>query len=272
MRISRLMEWSIDQSVDSLIDACFHLNFFLCTSCSSLIVSFLPFVPLFFGSSFSSSLCVCPFLQDTAVNTHVLKDTKKQLKRHLKNAESTWKDVSMTVQLVEKQRDKFPHIDNSELYERRAFISTTKDRLGRAKAAMSAPEIKQKLLDDERAKAARRAGMNDQSESDRENTAFIADTQAQSSLLMQQQDETLDELGDAVLRVGEMAGNIQEEIGQQNKMLDEMEEDLSDAEEKLGLVMGKLGKMLKTKDRFQLITIIILTLVAIIMFFLVIYT
>mmetsp|Transcript_30886 Transcript_30886/g.43848 ORF Transcript_30886/g.43848 Transcript_30886/m.43848 type:complete len:122 (-) Transcript_30886:92-457(-) len=101
---------------------------------------------------------------------------------------------------------------------------------------------------------------------------FIADSQAQNSLLIEEQDETLDELGDAVLRVGEMASGISEEIGRQNKMLDDMDEDLADAEEKLGLVMGKLAKFLKTKNKWQLCTILTLCGIVVILFFLVIYS
>jgi len=209
---------------------------------------------------------------DTSVNTYELKDVKKQLKRHIKNAESTLRDVQMTVQLVENSRDKFPHIDNTEIYERRSLVTTSKDRISRAKTEMNSDDVKSKMVADERAKAIRRAGGANQTQQEVEHTEFIADSQAQQSLLMQAQDETLDELGEAVTRVGEMAETIHEEIGFQNKMLTQMEEDLSDAEEKLGLVMGKLAKLLKTKSKWHLGTILILSLVVVVLFFLVIYT
>jgi syntaxin 6 len=97
------------------------------------------------------------------------------------------------------------------------------------------------------------------------------DSQARQSLLMQHQDETLDELGEAVLKVGHMAETINEEIGQQNKMLSEMEEDLEHVEEELGMVMGKLAKVLKTKDRWQLGTIVCLTFTVVLLFLMVLY-
>jgi syntaxin 6 len=178
----------------------------------------------------------------------------------------------MTVQLVENSRDKFPHIDNTEIYERRSLVTTSKDRISRAKTEMNSDDVKSKMVADERAKAIRRAGGANQTQQEVEHTEFIADSQAQQSLLMQAQDETLDELGEAVTRVGEMAETIHEEIGFQNKMLTQMEEDLSDAEEKLGLVMGKLAKLLKTKSKWHLGTILILSLVVVVLFFLVIYT
>jgi syntaxin 6 len=208
-------------------------------------------------------------LQDSAVNTHELKDAKKQLKRHIRIAESTLKDVIITVQVVESDRQKFSHIDDNELYDRNNLVQTSRERLRRANDEMHSESIKVKRLQDERAKAARRAGAM---AADSETTVNRAmDSQARQSLLLQHQDETLDELGEAVVKVGHMAETINEEIGQQNKMLSEMEEDLEHVEEELGMVMGKLAKVLKTKDRWQLGTIICLTFIVVILFLMVLY-
>ena len=90
-------------------------------------------------------------------------------------------------------------------------------------------------------------------------------------MMMRQQDEVLDDLDDAVLRVGNMAGAIEVEIGEQNKMLKSLDEDLTDAEEKLGFVMGKLAKLLKTKNKCQLGLILVLMLIVVILFFMIVY-
>jgi len=103
------------------------------------------------------------------------------------------------------------------------------------------------------------------------NTDFIYDQQANAQMMMRQQDETLEDLDSAVDRVGNIAITINEELGTQNKMLDELATDLDDAEEKLGVVMGKLGKLLKTKDGCQLWTIVSLTLVLVVLCALVFY-
>jgi hypothetical protein len=209
------------------------------------------------------------------VNGHELKEAKKQLKRHVKNAESTLKDVQTTVQLVEMDRAKFVHIDEAELYDRQSVVSTSRVRLQKAKSEMQSDAVKAKMLADERAKAIRRAGptnMGAITDEQRINTHVIVDSQARTSLLMQHQEETLDDLDQAVIRVGHMAETIHEEIGNQNKMLDEMAEDLSTAEEELGIVMGKLAKFLHTKDRWQLGTILTLSLIVVVLFVLVLYT
>jgi len=210
---------------------------------------------------------------DTAVNTHEVKDVKKQLKRHIKNAEATLSDLSMTVNLVESERERFGHIDDGELYDRRTFVQTSRERIGKCKREMSSETVKSKTLADERAMAARRVGdMGARTKEEQEATEFVVDTRAQAQMMMHQQDEALDDLDVAVSRVGVMAGEIHEEIGHQNKMLSELDEDLADAEEKLGMVMGKLAKLLKTKNKCQLGTILVLCLVALILLFLVIYT
>ena len=193
----------------------------------------------------------------------------------MKGAEATLRDVHTTVQAVESDRSKFSHIDEAQLYERRALVNTSRDRIAKAKDEMNSENVRLKLLEDERNKAIRRSGdglLGATTDEERRNTDFVMDSQAQTSLLMQEQDETLDELGEAVTRVGEMAGNINDEINLQNKMLEEMDEDMTDAEEQLGMVMGKLGKFLKTKDKWQLRTILFLSLTVVILFFLVIYT
>ena len=189
-------------------------------------------------------------------------------------AESTLNDVQMTVSLVEQDRAKFRHIDDGEFYDRTALVSTSRERIQRAKGEMHSEAVKAKLLQDERAKAIRRAGANvlgARTDAEREQTSLIVDAQARQSLLMQHQDETLDELDLAVTRVNHMAGIMHEEIQEQNVMLTDMEEDLSNVEEELGMVMGKLAKFLKTKDTWQLGTIVCLIFTCVILFFMVLY-
>lgn len=177
--------------------------------------------------------------------------------------------------MVEKQqRDKkFAHIDDSELYERKSLVKASRDRITRLKSEMARADAAQKkaLLEEKRARVAAAAN-NNNTAAEQEKENFIADAQANSALLMEEQDETLDELGEAVERVGGMALTINEEITRQNKLLGEMDDDLADAEEKLGVVMGKLAKFLKTKNKWHLCTIMGLSGVVVLLFVMVIYT
>jgi syntaxin 6 len=192
-------------------------------------------------------------------------------------------DVHMAVSLEEKKshdsdNESRPiHASDQALYERQSLVQTSRDRIERAKLEANSASVKAKLLSDERAMRRRRGKRGDgnatgAAASSQANEDMIASGQARASLLMQRQDETLDALDAAVSRVGDMAVAIGEEVNEQNKMLDEMTTDLENVEEELGLVMGKLAKFLKTKNSWQLGTIMFLMATVVILFFLVLYT
>mmetsp|Transcript_63676 Transcript_63676/g.183152 ORF Transcript_63676/g.183152 Transcript_63676/m.183152 type:complete len:132 (-) Transcript_63676:30-425(-) len=90
--------------------------------------------------------------------------------------------------------------------------------------------------------------------------------------LMRQQDEGLDMLSASVLRLGEMSMGISEELGQQNKMLDSMETDLDDAADNLDMVTRSTKEFIKQAGgEKNCIIIIALTIVALVLFFFLIY-
>jgi syntaxin 6 len=179
--------------------------------------------------------------------------------------------MQTTVRMVEKKRDKFPDIDDAELFERKSFALLCTDRIKKGRDGMNSQMIKTKMLKDQRSFTKRRLGLASTRSEEPEEKHFI-NNQASSQLMMEEQDETLDELDGAVVRVGHMAENIHEELGHQNKMLNEVEDDLENAEEQLGLVMGKLAKILKTKKKWQLCTILALSMIVIVLLFLVLHT
>ena len=89
---------------------------------------------------------------------------------------------------------------------------------------------------------------------------------------MKQQDEGLDMLSASVLRLGEMSLGISEELGQQNKMLESMETDLDEAGEHLDLVTRSTKAFIQQAGgEKNCIVILVLTIVALILFFLVLY-
>lgn len=89
---------------------------------------------------------------------------------------------------------------------------------------------------------------------------------------MRQQDEGLDMLSASVLRLGEMSMGISEELGQQNKMLDSMETDLDDAADNLDLVTRSTQAFIKQAGGTrEFLIIAVLTVVALILFLVLIY-
>ena len=240
---------------------------------------------------------------DTAANAHGVREAKRTLKRRVKLSESTLGDLETTVRVVERGREKFPHIRDAELADRRRFVDDAKDAIATSKMSMQSEEVRRKIASDERAMMERRSGggggdnrsnggsaggghpssANGSSSSATRRYGYgngsggdaesgIDPERSETLLMMRRQDETLDDLDMAVTRVSYMAETINEELETQNVMLKNLEDDLADAEEQLGAVMGKLAKLLKTKSKCQLGLILILSLVVLVLFFLVLYT
>ena len=130
-----------------------------------------------------------------------------------------------------------------------------------------------KIEADEQAALASQRGAYDASgDLEMQNTAFIHSSHARVAATIQEQDEGLEQLDGTVDRIHGMAEEIHGELSAQARMLDDMEDELDETTEKMNFVMGKLSKLLKTKDTCQLWTIVALTVVLIVMVFLVIYS
>lgn len=196
------------------------------------------------------------------------------LARELKSAEKQMRDLTLTVDLVQRDRAQFAHIDDYELDQRTTYIGETKKTLAGISAAFKSDEVKRKVLADERAglSTAQGANLGATSSEAMEDTHFIHDKQAEARMIMAEQDEDLAELGLGVDRLNEMSSNIHQELQVQNRMLNDLDRDLDEAAEKMNFVMGKLAKLLKTKDSCQIWTVVLLTLILILLIFLFMYT
>lgn len=210
---------------------------------------------------------------DTATSTE-FRDLRKALGREVRGADSRLKDLKLTVDYVERDRATFQHIDDAELESRRAFIASTRDALAAVKASVNGDKTRRKMEADERKQFAAQSDgdtLGATSATSLENTRFVRDQKTKQQMMLREQDDNLEELDGAVDRVHHMAVEIQGELKDQSKMLDDLETDLDATSERMQFVMGKLQKLLKTKDSCQIWTIVILTLVLVGLVALVIY-
>uniref|UniRef100_A0A7S3K6G0 t-SNARE coiled-coil homology domain-containing protein n=1 Tax=Aureoumbra lagunensis TaxID=44058 RepID=A0A7S3K6G0_9STRA len=201
------------------------------------------------------------------------KEVKKGLSREVKAAEAQIKDLALTVEYVEKDRNAFAHIDDRELDERKKFIATTKNKLSGARDVLTGPKARAKIEADEKQQlAATRGNYGAKTDIEMANTDFIHNQHAQTRTIMQEQDENLEHLDSAVDRVHRMATEIHGELKTQSRLIGDLENEMDETTEKMNFVMGKLAKLLKTKDTCQLLTIVILTIVLILLILLLIWS
>ena len=201
------------------------------------------------------------------------REAKKAVAREVRAAEAQLRDLALTVEYVERDRAAFSHIDDAELNQRKAFVDKSKRDVASARDAVAGPRARAKIEADEQAALASQRGAYDASgDLEMQNTAFIHSSHARVAATIQEQDEGLEQLDGAVDRIHGMAEEIHGELSAQARMLDDTEDELDETTEKMNFVMGKLSKLLKTKDTCQLWTIVALTVVLIVMVFLVIYS
>jgi tetrahydromethanopterin S-methyltransferase subunit B len=90
---------------------------------------------------------------------------------------------------------------------------------------------------------------------------------------MQRQDHGLEMLAQSAQRLGQMSTTISEELDYQNRMLDDMEEDLDVATDNLDLVTLKTREMIQRAGGKQnFLIILVLVGIAMVLFFLILYT
>lgn len=209
----------------------------------------------------------------TSAGNPQFRECKKSLAREIRAAEAQLKDLGLTVDYVERDRPSFPHIDDRELGERRGFVSKARAELSGARDAAAGPRARAKMDADEKAAVATEHGhYGAKTDIEMANTDFIHGAHAQTRATMREQDENLEQLDGAVDRVHRMAEEIHGELSTQSRMIDEMEGELDETTDKMNFVMGKLAKLLKTKDTCQLWTIVALTVVLVVMVMLVIWS
>eukprot|EP01041_Mallomonas_annulata_P006501 gene6501-13128_t len=197
---------------------------------------------------------------DTAT-TPEFKELRKGLVKDIKSAERQIKDLRGAVDMVDRNREKFQHIKDSELNQRKRFVEDVNRIINDVKSYLESSVVRRKMDEDENRQKRQAVEMTANSDVERGNDQFIDDQRQVSKQLMKEQDVQVGALGQAVDRLGEMGRGINEELKLQNKMLDSLDNDLDDAGNKMNFVMGKLSKLLKTKDGCQIWTIVILGLI-----------
>lgn len=192
---------------------------------------------------------------------------------------------------AERNRDKFQHISDHELSQRKKFVDDMQRsingmaaqycvcrnllgfltpllrRCAEVKNAMESDRVRRKLEDDENKT---RSAQNSESmgainSREASNTNFVHEQKNYTQTMIRQQDDQLGGLETAVDRLHVAGEAIGEELKLQNKMLNELEEDLDDAGNKMSFVQAKLSKLLKTKDGCQIWTIVGLAVILVIL-------
>lgn len=206
------------------------------------------------------------------------KELRKTLLKELKAAEKDVRGLQVAIEMIEKNRDKFPHIRDSELENRRSFVVELHNVVQDIKARADSESVRRKIESD--ATHSKRDAYDESlahmsksvNPAERANARFIKEQRLETVSMIGHQDDAIDALGMAVDRLGELGKEVNVELKEQNIMLAGLDDELDEAGNRMNLVMGSLAKLLKTKDGCMIWTVVILFLILVLLIALVIWT
>jgi len=175
-------------------------------------------------------------------------------------------DIEMlqeSIDRVEGNQAKFG-ISTEELESRKGFVRDVKAQVNFIRAETvegsrgTVKEQRESLLG-KNSKAERQAAASAAIEDD--NERFLEGENLRQALLIQEQDDTLDDLGKSVARIGEMSLNISSELKEQESIIDDLNDRTDYTVNNMDDVNKMVASMLKSKEgRNQICLIIMLTL------------
>lgn len=196
-------------------------------------------------------------------NNEDFSKVQKALRSSLKQLQAYLNDLQRTIDIVNQNRHKFPGISEEELQNRQKFVSGAKAGFKEMRSEMSSQRTKTKLEQD-RSKAllskdvtsAYERGIRD------ENNGLLRGREQQQQLLEAKQDVVLEDMSEALSRLGDVSHTIGRELKEQEELLAEIDDEVTMAQGNIDVALKKMEKLLGTKDRGRMCIILVLFIIA----------
>mmetsp|Transcript_23237 Transcript_23237/g.31819 ORF Transcript_23237/g.31819 Transcript_23237/m.31819 type:complete len:244 (+) Transcript_23237:44-775(+) len=204
------------------------------------------------------------------------KESRKVLVKELRAVDKDIKELRKAVDMIDKNRQKFPHIKDAELNSRKQFVEESQRIVNEVKLGIESPAVRRRLEEEEN--KGKRETYEETTNAlatnavHQENSRFIKDQRQQVVEMHKMQDANLELLGKAVDNLGETGRVIKDELREQEELINGLSEDVDKASDKMSVVQAALTKLLNSKDGCQIWTIVILGLILILLVALVIWT
>lgn len=202
----------------------------------------------------------------------------RALTASLEAVEADLFDVEASVKMVETNRGRFRALDDAEVASRRAFVRNSRRSTQSIRTDLtshhpascgtaspsgvaSAPNERVGLLAPSPASPLRDGTPRRDSARGAADSALVDCHQVQQLQQVEQQEETLTVLGEAVGRLKNLGGAMNDELGAHNIMMRDIDSQIDAASGSMGVLKAKMAEMAesKGKDRGKLLTILILS-------------
>lgn len=214
--------------------------------------------------------------ENTATHSR-FQELHSEIAAELRQLDYDLQDITETVKAVEGNRAHFS-IDDAEVQSRKDFVQTSRDTVRSIQESVTSRESLGKIDTDRRQAlgTSRLDAAPDETPSSalahRESEAFLERQRQEQQQIVAQQDQDLNLFSQSAKRLRETAKVINVELQDQQKMLEELDDDIDREVEKLNFVLKRVGKLLKTSNRGQLLLVVGLSALLMVLMFLVINT
>jgi len=201
---------------------------------------------------------------DAAVDT-----TLKDLNAQFEYLDDDLSSLDYSNMIVEKNRQKYYHIDEAEFARRKEFVATSREKLSqtrteiqRAQKGRGNRESQERLIgrpDQPEKKLSRKVRMEKAIEEDHDE--FIKNETGKQLTIIKKQDQDIDELYDTVKTVKHVGVAIGDEIDDQNKILEEMKTEVDSTSNSIKAVTQRIEKLLDDHSAISYGVILVLVLV-----------
>lgn len=168
-------------------------------------------------------------------------------------------ELDRATSLAEQDFARFK-IDKAELASRRNWNASTRSQVESVKGACAAAVSEQAA----KAKGGKGTASKLENAITDENETYLGNAGDQHASLIRRQDEDLEDLSEAVKKLGVVAGSIGEELDSQGKLLDDLEEDVDGVSNRLSAAQRKLKNVIEKtgmKGQLAIIACLVITLV-----------
>jgi len=217
---------------------------------------------------------------NTSTNTEFGTLTKN-IKTAIRSIRVYLSDLDRTITIVETNRSKFKQISDEELASRKNFIAEMTALTTQSEDTLTSSTTKNKLDKDKRA-VLMRDSKSDSGEGPvaltpldkairRSTDSFVDDKRQTQLTLEKEQDIVLDDINEALSRLGDVATTITKELKTQEVLLDEVSGEVDEATDNMQRALKSIDKLLGKSDKGRICCIIILIITVIALFIALLY-
>eukprot|EP00456_Euglypha_rotunda_P015319 TRINITY_DN14912_c0_g1_i6.p1 TRINITY_DN14912_c0_g1~~TRINITY_DN14912_c0_g1_i6.p1 ORF type:complete len:296 (-),score=43.39 TRINITY_DN14912_c0_g1_i6:11-790(-) len=174
----------------------------------------------------------------------------KDVKKDIATIKANLRDMSKIIKHVESNRQRFLHITDTELASRSQFVNEMSSIVRDMEATLNSAVTKRKVDQDKRALLLHDEDRSQRTKEHRSDMdSYVGDQRQHQLMIEAKQDIVLDDINDALTRLGFVADGISKELKQQESLINEITDEVDTASTSMQKALKQMDKLLGKSDK-----------------------